>query len=448
MNADGNADRCGNAGHPQFDKAELQSLFNTLAKYPRAALAVSGGADSTALMQLVRRWLDLSSLDMPTITVLTVDHALRQESSAEAKWVAEQAAKLHFSHKTLVWSGDKPKTGLQEAARIARYDLLAAYCREHLIPAIVTAHTSDDQAETIMMRLARGSGLDGLSGMEPVSQWDNVDLLRPLLAKSRADLEAFLRDQGQAWLEDPTNRDETYERVRVRKALEAVNKLGISQRTLTLSARRLARARNALEIVVANFLKSNLTVHEAGFGEMPFEALFDAPEEVALRALSRMTAAFGGRKRPPQLSKIEGAYLRLKARPRTLTLGGCRFSLRKDRMLILREYGRLDRAGTPFSSGQTVIWDRRFTVTSSAGDVTLRPLGAVGVTALKEAGGDFGSTPRAVAMTLPSMWRCNTLCYVPFATFQSTVPDGWANDATAEFVNAPILFAHRHGHRK
>ena len=147
-----------------FHKHELAAIFANLARYPRVALAVSGGADSVALMLLVHDWLDLLSTG-PQITILTVDHRLREAAASEAEWVKREAQALGFPHETLVWEGEKPNSGLQAGARHARYGLMTAYCRAASIPAIATAHSCDDQAETFVMRLARGSGLDGLAAM-------------------------------------------------------------------------------------------------------------------------------------------------------------------------------------------------------------------------------------------------------------------------------------------
>lgn len=427
-----------------FDEAKLRDLFQRLSDYSAVALAVSGGTDSTALMLLVKRWLDSLSLKTPAITILTVDHGLRKEAAAEARWVKERSAKLGFSHRTLVWTASKPVTALQAAARRARYDLLAGFCRDHSIQAMVTAHTSDDQAETMMMRLARGSGLDGLSGMAPATCWDGIDLLRPLLGTSRADLEAFLRNQHHDWLEDPTNQDENYERVRVRSALKAAKKLGISNEKLSLSAHRLGRARKALEIMTADFLKSNLTVHEAGFGEMDMEFFFQTAEELALRSLARMIKAFGGSDSLLQLSKIEEAYVRLKNRSRPLTLGGCQIALRRGRMFFFREYGRMTVPEVPLAQGKQQIWDGRFSVElteAAQGAFTLRALGADGIKAVVDAGGDFQSVPGIGALALPSIWRDGKLAYAPCVHFAAAAPENWISEASANFHNTSILFA-------
>jgi tRNA(Ile)-lysidine synthase len=434
----------GEADGQPFTDGEIQALFQRLARHTQLALAASGGADSTALMLLIRRWLDVLPPAAPQITVLTVDHRLRNEARAEAGWVCALAGELGFAHRTLAWEEEKPKTGIQAAARAARYDLMTSFCHERGIPAIVTAHNRDDQAETFVMRLARGSGVDGLAGMAAISQWRGIDLLRPLLDVSRARLEDFLTSKSQSWLEDPSNRDDRYERVRIRDALRAVEALGLPRERLALTARRLSRARDALEAVTVDFLKSALAVHEAGIGEMAYSALLEAPDEIALRAMSRLCLAFGGGEAPPRLSKLEAAYGTLRGAPARLTLGGCHFALRRGRLVVSREYGRLSRAQTLLSPGQETVWDRRFAVrfpATAPGPVALRPLGADGLKALKSAHGTHAPAPRAAALALPSLWLRGKLIYAPSIAFASGPPDGWIEQASTEFIGRTALFA-------
>ena len=429
-----------------FDADELASCLADLARYPRVALAVSGGADSVALMFMVRAWADLRS-SSPQVTVLTVDHGLREASASEAVWVENQAAALHFPHQTLIWTGDKPRSGLQAEARRARYALMTAYCGAEGIPAIATAHNRDDQAETLLMRLARGSGLDGLSAMDSVARRDGIDILRPLLAVSRARIEAFLRARGQPWLDDPSNADERYERVRIRRKLKAAQSLGLLPATLALSARRLRRARDALDEAADAFLRANASLHAAGFATLSLPALFAAHEEIALRALARILAVVGAGGDPLRLSKIEAYYAMVRAAPRSATLGGCRLVPKGENLTVLREIGRMPaKAGVAIHPGETLRWDGRFAVTCAddiAGAATLRALGDDGVQAIKAAGGHFDQLPRLMAMTLPSLWIAGRLCYAPFAEFSGHPPHGWSLLSHAEFIT--VLAGHSRG---
>jgi tRNA(Ile)-lysidine synthase len=369
-----------------------------------------------------------------------VDHRLREAAATEAEWVKRKALALGFQHQTLVWEGEKPRSDLQAGARRARYGLMTAYCRTATIPAIATAHTSDDQAETFIMRLARGSGLDGLSAMQDISRRNGIDILRPLLMVSRRRIEAFLLQRDQPWLEDPSNDDERYERVRIRRKLKAAQSLGLLPAKLALSARRLRRARDALDMVTAEFLRANVSLHQAGFATLHLPELCEIHEDIALRALARMLAALGGGTAPLRLSRIEAYYQMMRTAPRSATLGGCRLIVKGADLTIMREIGRMDMmCGSMIQPGESRLWDGRFMVTYAGGETgaaTLRALGVDGVHAAKSAKGHFSVVPRLAAMTLPALWIERKLCYAPFVDFNGQAPDGWSVGSQAEFSNA------------
>ena len=285
--------------------AALLSAFAPLEAFPSAALAVSGGPDSMALMHLAARWLTLKERAPASIAVLTVDHGLRPESAEEAAFVAGRAAELGFAHATLAWAGQKPKTGIQAAAREARYGLMAAYACEHRIACLVTAHTEDDQAETFLMRLRRGSGLDGLAAMAQVSERDGVAIVRPLLGLSKARLTAYLRSLGIPFAIDPSNSNASFERVRLRHAMKALAAAGIARPALALSASRLGRSREALAGAAEEFLERHFRVTSLGQGQIGLEAFLALAPEIALRVLSRALALTGGREAPPRMTKVE-----------------------------------------------------------------------------------------------------------------------------------------------
>lgn len=425
-----------------FTRRQLEELFAALTPYPALALAVSGGADSMALMLLVHSWLE--ARPSPRIAVLTVDHRLREGSAAEAEWVDAQARRLGFAHHILPWTGEKPRTGIQATARSARYGLLTGFAREHGMEAVVTAHTRDDQAETLIMRLARGSGLDGLSAMAPLSDWEGIHILRPLLAVPRIRIEAFLRRQGQSWIEDPTNRDGSQERARIRGRLPDFGALGLTGEALALSARRLRRARQAIEAATGDFLRARLTLHEAGYAEIPLPAFLAVPEEIALKALAAILPPIGGGGAPVSLSKLEACLDAMRAEPGKMTLRGCELSVRRGKLMIVREFGRMDRAPVPIQPGETLIWDGRFRVTLPATEThpaDIRPLGADGLAALRKGGGGPGVVPRAAALALPSIWRGEALRHAPFARFEGGPLPGWIPQSQTEFIHGPTLFA-------
>ena len=287
---------------------EARRLFAGLKAAPALVLAVSGGPDSVALMWLAARW-QRSLARGPQITVVTIDHGLRPEAAREAREVKRLAAALGLPHRTLRWRGEKPRTGLPAAAREARYRLLAKAARAAGASHVLTAHTRDDQAETLLMRLFRGSGLAGLSAMAPFTERDGIVLARPLLDVPKSQLIATLRRARIGFAEDPTNRDTAFTRPRLRALLPLLAAEGGDARNLARLAARLARANAAVD-VLADGAERFLRLRDRGdapqAGARSFEASAFAalPEEVRLRLLLRAINALG-HEGPAELGKVE-----------------------------------------------------------------------------------------------------------------------------------------------
>jgi tRNA(Ile)-lysidine synthase len=297
--------------------AEAKTLFAPLAHAPALVLAVSGGPDSTALLMLAARWRATLG-NGPRLVAVTVDHGLRPESAAEARAVKRLARTLGVPHRIVRWTGEKPTTGLQQAAREARYALLAAAAKAAGARHVLTGHTLDDQAETVLIRMMRGSGLTGLGAMIEVTPLDRISpsaasadilLVRPLLGLAKARLLATLAREGIAFADDPSNRDPRFTRARVRELMPVLAREGLDVRRLALLARRLRRAEAAIEMAVA--------VAAAALSEGPWPQRgpirFDAekfrrlPAEVALRLLGH-AIAHTGYEGPVDLGKLEALY--------------------------------------------------------------------------------------------------------------------------------------------
>jgi tRNA(Ile)-lysidine synthase len=278
--------------HSPISVLEAKRLFADWADAPALILAVSGGPDSVALLWLAARWRRASKRG-PDLVAVTVDHGLRPEAAREARDVKRLAASLDLPHKTLRWTGDKPKAGLPAAAREARYRLLAKAARAHKATHILTAHTQDDQAETLLMRMARGSGLAGLAAMARQTGRDGVVLARPVLDVPKARLVATLRKAKIGFAEDPTNADPQFTRPRWRALMPQLAAEGLDARNLARLAARLARANAAIEFEVDR-AEDRLT---AGQGPSPDGmdiAMFaQLQEEIRLRLLLRVIDAVG-----------------------------------------------------------------------------------------------------------------------------------------------------------
>src|SRR5580692_10689140 len=234
--------------HSPISASEAKRLFAEWKAAPAIVLAVSGGPDSIALMWLAARWRGALARG-PRLIAVTVDHGLRAEAAHEARDVKRLARTLELPHRTLRWHGTKPKAGLPAAAREVRYRLLAQAARQSGATHILTAHTRDDQAETVLMRLLRGSGIAGLAAMARQSERDGVRLARPFLNVSKSQLLATLRKARIAFADDPTNRDVNFTRPRLRALLPRLAAEGGDTRNLARLASRLARANAAVEVL-------------------------------------------------------------------------------------------------------------------------------------------------------------------------------------------------------
>lgn len=361
--------------------AGFRASWERLGAPSRVLLAVSGGADSTALMRLAAR---LARERLAHVSVATVDHGLRSVSRREAETVGDAARSLGLDHAILFWTGDKPASGVQAAARRARYRLLVRHAFQIGAEAIMTAHTADDQAETVFMRLAHGSGPRGLAGMAEKSliaadASAPIPLLRPLLDRRREALRAYLESEGVSWFEDPANENDAFERVRTRRLIAEMEREGtFSAGALTETAHLMqAAARRIEQSEDARFIALRGAFDAFGGASLDAAALSasDAP------LIARLIASVAGADYAPNDAASQAALgAALAGKP--ATLGGAMLSLDRDRLEIARElaaiFGRTDVApldGATLRPGEALLWDGRFIVFNGAPDlVIVRPL--------------------------------------------------------------------------
>jgi len=385
---------------------------------PDLAIAVSGGADSLALALLADRWAQAQG---GGIVALTVDHRLRPEAAAEAAQVARWLGAHGIRHETLVWHGPYPLHDLQAAARAARYRLLGDWCRRHGRLHLLTAHHQDDQAETLILRLGRGSGLNGLAAMAPIVEDGPYRLLRPLLTVPSARLKATLAAAGQDWIDDPSNRNPVFARVRVRDRKGLFADAGLTPQRLAETSRHLGRARVALEQATERALVLAAALHPAGFALVDPGPLATAPGEIGLRALASVIATIGGGEFPPRFDRLERAAGALFGG--TLgagrTLGGCRILPWRGRVLVLREPAAMAPPIAVPDGGGTLSWDRRFVIDvpngMKMGGFIVGGLGIEGAARMRGIAERPGTPylPSGVRPALPAFWREGTLFGVP-----------------------------------
>jgi tRNA(Ile)-lysidine synthase len=386
--------------------AALMAAFAPFEPAPRLAVAVSGGADSLALTVLAQGWAETAG---GQLMALTVDHRLRPDSAAEAAQVGQWLTARGISHRVL--RRDEPflTGGIQAAARAARYRLLEGWCADHGVLHLLVAHHREDQAETLLLRLARGSGLDGLAGMSATAERRQCRVLRPLLHVPRDRLAATLRATSQPWIEDPSNLDPAYGRVRMRRALPVFAEAGFGTARLAATAARLGRARQAIEASVATLLASAALIHPAGFIRLDPAALLGAPEELALRALAAVLASTGGTAYPPRLERLERLHRELAGGlEHGRTLGGCRILPWRGKLLVCREAEAVA-APAAAAPGSGIYWDGRFSLYLPPSAPAGLTLGALGSTSLP--GGS--PLPAAIRAGLPALRDGASVVAVP-----------------------------------
>jgi tRNA(Ile)-lysidine synthase len=408
---------------------------------PRVAAAVSGGPDSLALVLLVDRWARQRG---GQVWALTVDHGLRPESAAEARTVAGWLEARAIVHEILVWVGDKPTSGIQEAARDARYRLITAWCRARGVLHVLTAHHREDQIETHLIRRRAGSGIDGLAGMSAVRELRGCRLVRPLLSVPRARLAALLADERQPFLRDPSNLNPAFERARLRlqgivvrgypegAGMERVNTglwdvnsgfIAVRRPGMTVvddvveELRDCGHQRIEREHILDGLIARSVALHPAGFALVDPGVIALAEPESAERLLGRVAACIGGARYPARRARLARLRAGLTVQPdRARTLGGCRFVPWRGHLLVLRE---ISAACMPvrLQPGASLVWDRRFAAdlaSTATSNFTLGYLSHLGMAAMH---GEKGNLPRLLRPVLPALWDEKGLAAVPHLSY-------------------------------
>jgi tRNA(Ile)-lysidine synthase len=396
---------------------------------PRLAVAVSGGADSMSLVLLCHRWARAKG---GTAFALSIDHRLRPESASEIRRVGRWLKTRGIPHASLAWQrpDGNPKAALQARARVARYELLGQWCRGRGVLHLALAHHAGDQAETVLMRLARGGGSDGLAGMSAIAARQGVRLIRPLLGIEPARLRATLEAEGQNWIEDPSNANLLFERVRWRRLIPAA-----SVAALASAAREIGHERARRETML-NDLLAGVHLDPAGFAALPLAALMEVPADAAERALARCLIVIGAETYAPSQPSLARLRDSLAAGATARTLGGCRLVCREGRLFVFREPAA---AGQHLRvrRGQAVIWDNRFElVARAAGEIA--PLGESGWACLP-ADERPRSMPRDAALALPALWRSGQGIGRPWQLYGPGLP--WPCRFRPRQPLAPAAFA-------
>lgn len=382
----------------------------------RMAIAVSGGADSMCLALLAKNL---------NVLALVVDHQLRLESRQEADATVQRLASFGVSAEILTWHHDEtPSSNIQAAAREARYRLMSDRCRKLGIKTLLTAHHLDDQAETFLLRLNRGSGLAGLAGMASKRNLEgSLQLVRPFLDLSKQQLIDVLERSGVGWIDDPSNTSETFDRVKARNLLKKPPLEGLNSARLAQTASALGRARRAIEFYVAKWLDDCVVFHEAGFASFSPTSLTTVPEEIGLRALAHLIRFGSGQPYGPRFNKLVRLYEDLaKSEFTGATLSGvCFASDGPGQILVVRE---LAAAEPRAAIAHTTVWDGRFNVERTDQplecDFQIGCVGENGVLQIKAESDGQLSIPREAALSAPGYFEGDTLIAAPHLGYGDT----------------------------
>lgn len=387
----------------ETDRTLIESARRALSSFPQGGvgLAVSGGGDSMAMLHLMAEVADGRPL-----AVATVDHGLRAASAQEAADVAQVCAGLGLPHEVLRWRHGAVAGNLMDAARRARYGLLADWAAGRGIGTVLVAHTADDQAETVLLGLARAAGLDGLSGMRPRWQQGAVWFERPLLEVTRAALRGFLTRRALWFVDDPSNDDTGFDRVKMRRVLAGLGEVGISAGGLATVARNLAAVQADLRGLVAQAAAS-VVAERAGALEIDRAGFATLPGEVARRLMQAGLMWMSGADYAPRSDAL-ARMVRAMAEGRAATLWGCRLVPHKGAMLLVREPRSL---GPEAALG--AVWGGRWRVTGP-GPGVVRAVGAEGLAQVPD--WRAAGITRAVALVTPGVWDGARLIAAPILT--------------------------------
>ena len=368
----------------------------------RLAVAVSGGGDSLALLGLACDWA--ADTDC-RILALTVDHGLRPEAASEARLVTREALRLGAEHEVLRWQGWDGKGNLQAAARAARYALMQQVCDREGIGAILTGHTQDDQAETVLMRLARGSGVDGLSAMAE-GRFGRDLVLRPLLGETRDELRVWLTRQGMRWSEDPSNEDPRFDRVRARRLLKQLIPFGLDAARLAETAAAMARARVALVARAVDVARESVA-EQSGILMFDRDRLQETEEETRLRLVAQGLACLSGEVYKPRLASLSSTVERALA-GQGGTLQGCRLVPARGVLFLVREWKAVATQEAPADG--SAWWDGRWRIRAEdAPGAVIRALGETGLARIDRP----EDLPHAVLLSHPGVWIGDKLLASP-----------------------------------
>ena len=395
-----------------------QDFFDEISNLPidlnnkKILVGVSGGADSLCLALLLK---DLKF----NIIAAIVNHNLRSESLAEANKVGEILANHQIDHVILNWEHDaKPTTKIQELARNARFKLFNEYASQNGIKYLFLGHNQDDQAETFIFRLCKGSGLDGLTAIKSVTQLDDLTIVRPLLGYSRSSIEATLLERKQTWINDPSNQNTKFARVRIRNIVKALETEGLTPEVIAQTIYKLDLAKDCLNSQALKFINDHCKFDDFGFITISSLDLNSLHLELRYRVAQKLLKIIGGKYYQPKRKQL--VYLINMLNPdknsKAFTFCGCYICFKKDKIYFIREANSV--TCNPIVADN--MWDNRFNIRflSTKKNLKIKPLGNVGYCMVPKELRRI-SMPYKAHWSLPAIWDNDFLIAVPHLEYYS-----------------------------
>jgi len=386
----------------------LMAAFEPFEISPILLVATSGGPDSLALTLLAHQWAFHRG---GKAIAVTVDHQLRKGSTIEAHQVKDWLNVRGIEHHILTWErkkNEKLYTSIQAVARKARYQMLGQWCKDRSIKHLLTAHHAQDQLETFMIRLAKGSGLKGLTGTQEIVPTNYGRILRPFLTIDASRLKTTLKHFNQSFLLDPSNENKDFTRVRWRQLLPLLAQEGLTWHSLQESLERLNHSQRLIDQHISKLIQRHVTLNPYGYAIISQDAFgesFEALEEI----LKRILSTIGTKSYPVRRQALHRSIDRLKA-GHSITLGGCQILHKCHTLWVVRELAAVGKDITVSEPG-TYLWDNHFAIEvlqelpcriSALGEIGVRKMGK----ALRK---ELNNIPHVVLKALPALWREDTL---------------------------------------
>ena len=398
---------------------KLVKTFDQYVTSQKIAIAVSGGIDSMVLMKISSLSKKIKS---ENVHILTINHDLRKGSKEETLFVRKEADKLGLKVCILTWKGKKPKSGIQEKARKKRHNLLFNYCKKNYISDLFFAHHLDDQIENFIFRMFRGSGIVGLTSFSSFSKIDKINLIRPLIETPKSDLLLFAKKQKIKWIEDPSNSNLDFDRVKVRNVLKNFYDSGFDKKLFLKSIRKLKSINEDIELLTGDYITKYIEVYENIYVSIKKEFFSNSPKEIQMRVIKNCISFFAPEKLySPKDIKIINLLNWIKCNPKVAskTLGGTLFKKNNNAIILYKEVNKLSHTKpVNISKSKFRSWDNRFLVKSNVKiDGKISYLGPEGVKILKSKKIDVNkvkkNAPIAAIYSSPAIWQKKRLISAP-----------------------------------